>query len=90
MSRQEMSMFEDVGNSDENETFNEVFTIGKEYSTLSAAREEAFDFGKKNNVVFVTRSSDTACQKLHLCRKHGNTPRAKKKKKRTLWSVYQQ
>ncbi|KAI9272153.1 hypothetical protein EDC94DRAFT_690580 [Helicostylum pulchrum] len=80
MSRQEIPMFENVGNSDENETFNEVFTIGKEYSTLSAAREEAFDFGKKNNIVFVTRSSD-ARQKLYLCCKHGNTPRAQKKRR---------
>lgn len=71
-------MFESINNSNQAKTFNEVFIVGKEYHSLSDARQEALNFGKENNVLFVTTNSNTTRQSLLLRCKHGNTPRAKK------------
>jgi hypothetical protein len=58
-----------------NEFTNVIFPIGREFATIAAARTEAFNFGKRFNVAFVTGRSDQARGNLTLTCKHFGGPR---------------
>ncbi|GAA5804457.1 hypothetical protein HPULCUR_009950 [Helicostylum pulchrum] len=79
MSTQEIHLFESINDTNESNTFKEVFKAGKEYSSLATAREEALSFGKENNTAFLTSNSNATRQSLLLSCKHGSTPHLQKK-----------
>lgn len=56
MTIEEAHMSESVKTSNESRTFKKKIIIWKEYPSLISAREEALNFGKRNNVKFVTRT----------------------------------
>lgn len=71
-------MFEPIGNPNlENTSFEDYFSIGKEFSNLKFARSDALKFGKIRNIAFVTTTSSNARMSLHLSCKHGNVLRVK-------------